>query len=64
MSLTVAAGSEFLGGSDFISAGDVVVDVAALCGAFAVTELCGSSFAGGLLGGLLPEERLERGTYG
>ena len=60
----MATGNGFLGGSDVASAGDVVVDEVALCEAFAVTELCGSSFAGGLLGGLLPEERLERGTYG
>ena len=60
----MAAGNGLSVGSDAISAGDVAVDEAALCGAFAVTELCGSSFSGGVVGGLLPEERLERGTYG
>ena len=60
----MCAGTGFLVGSDVISAGDVVVGEAALCEGFAITELCGSSFAGGLLDGLLPEEKLERGAYG
>lgn len=62
--MTACAGTGFLVGSDVISTDDVVVDEAAMCGAFAVTELCGSTFGGGLLVGLLPEEKLERGAYG
>ena len=60
----MSAGTGFFVDSGVISAGDVVLDEAALCGAFAATALCISSVAGPLLGGLLAEEKVERGAYG